>query len=172
CQTCSGTGRQRKKRTATINVPAGIDNGQVIVMNGQGEPGTAGGPRGDLQVVISVTPHRLFARDGTTLYLDMPITFTQAALGATIEIPTLGGKTSYKMPEGTQDGAKFRIKGEGIKQLHGSGKGDLVVRVRVEIPKRMNNRQKELLKEFEKAATGKEYEEQKSFLEKVKSVFQ
>jgi len=125
-----------------------------------------------LQIVISVSPHKLFVRDGTTLYLDMPITFTQAALGATLDIPTLDGKTSHKIPEGTQDGAKFRIRGEGIKQLHGAGKGDLVVRVKVEVPKRLSARQKELLKEFEKAASGKEYEEQKSFLDKVKSVFQ
>ncbi|MHC1786057.1 MAG: molecular chaperone DnaJ [Christensenellales bacterium] len=172
CQACSGSGHQRKKRTANVNVPAGIDNGQVIVMNGQGEPGINGGPSGDLQIVISVSPHNLFRREGTTLYLDIPISFTQAALGAEIEVPTLDGKVKQKIPEGTQSDTQFRLKGHGIPRLHSTVKGDLVVTVRVEVPKRMSEKQKELLRQFEAQASGKEYESQKGFLDKVKDLFQ
>ena len=172
CGTCSGSGRVRRKRTANVNVPAGIDNGQVIVMNNQGEPGLNGGPNGDLQIVITVTPHKLFQREGTTLYLDMPISFTQAALGAELDIPTLDGTVKQKIPEGTQTDTQFRIKGQGIPRLNTSVKGDLVVTVRVEIPKKLNNKQKDLLKQFDEQINGKEYEKQKSFLEKVKDRFQ
>ncbi len=172
CGTCSGSGRVRKQRTATVNVPAGIDNGQVIVMNGQGEPGLNGGPNGDLQIVVSVTPHKLFKRDGTTLYLDMPISFTQAALGAELDIPTLEGSVKQRIPEGTQTDTQFRIKNQGMPRLRTNFKGDLVVTVRVEVPKRMNAKQKELLKEFDQQSTGKEYEKQKSFMDKVKTIFQ
>ena len=172
CSACSGSGRVRRKRTATINIPQGADEGQVLVMSGQGEPGLNGGPSGDLHVVLSVKPHKLFKREGTTLYLDMPISFTQAALGATIDVPTLKSKVSYKIPEGTQDGAKFRVKGEGIQQLHGSSRGDLVLRVKVEIPKRLNDKQKELLRAFDQESKGGEYEQRKGFLEKVKEMFQ
>ena len=172
CATCSGSGRQRRKRTANVNIPAGIDNGQVIVMNGQGEPGFNGGPNGDLQIVVNVAPHKVFRRDGTTLYMDMPISFTQAALGAELDIPTLDGPVKQKIPEGTQTDTKFRIKGKGMPRLHTTQKGDLVVTVRVEVPKRMSAKQKELLKEFEQHSTGKEYDNQKSFKDKVKDIFQ
>jgi len=172
CGTCSGSGRQRRKRTANVNIPAGIDNGQVIVMNGQGEPGFNGGPSGDLQIVVNVAPHKVFQRDGTTLYMDMPISFTQAALGAELDIPTLDGPVKQKIPEGTQTDTKFRIKGKGMPRLHTTQKGDLVVTVRVEVPKRMSAKQKELLREFDQQSTGKEYESQKSFKEKVKDLFQ
>ena len=171
CMDCSGNGRVRKKRTANVNIPAGIDDGQVIVMNGQGEPGYNGGPNGDLQIVINVRPHKLFKRDGRDLYLNMPISFTQAALGADIDVPTLSGKVSYRIPEGTQTGARFRLKGHGIQQLHGSGKGDLMLTVQVEIPKKLSEKQKELLKQFEQSLSGKEYADSKSFLDKVKSLF-
>ena len=107
CASCSGSGHVRRKRTATVNVPAGIDDGQVIIMNGQGEPGANGGPNGDLQIVVSVQPHKLFRRDGATLYLDMPISFTQAALGADIDVPTLKGSVKYRIPEGTQTDTVF-----------------------------------------------------------------
>jgi molecular chaperone DnaJ len=172
CGTCSGSGRVRKKRTANVNVPAGIDNGQVIVMNGQGEPGLNSGPNGDLQIVISVTPHKLFRREDTTLYLDFPISFTQAALGAEIDVPTLDGKIKHKIPEGTQTDTQFRLKNHGITRLHSNVKGDLVVTVRVEVPKRMSEKQKDLLRQFEAQASGKEYEGQKGFLDKVKDLFQ
>lgn len=171
CGTCHGSGRVRRKRTASFNIPAGADDGQVFVMSGQGEPGQNGGPNGDLLIGLSVKPHKLFRREGTTLYLEMPISFTQAALGATLEVPTLKSKVNHKIPEGTQDGALFRIKNEGIQQLHGSSRGDLVVRVKVEIPKKLSEKQKELLRNFDKESTGKEYENRKGFLDKVKELF-
>ncbi len=171
CDTCKGSGRVRRKRTASFTIPPGADDGQVFVMSGQGEPGVNNGPNGDLLIGLSVKPHKLFRREGTTLYLEMPISFTQAALGATLDVPTLKNKVSHKIPEGTQDGALFRIKGEGIQQLHGTSRGDLVVRVKVEIPKRLNEKQKELLREFDKNSTGREYESRKGFLDKVKEIF-
>ncbi len=171
CGACSGSGRIRKKRTATVKIPAGIDNGQTIIMNGQGEPGVRGGPNGDLLIRITVKPHKLFKREGTTLRLEMPISITQAALGAEVDIPTLKEPVKYRIPEGTQSDDQFRLKGQGIPQLQGSGKGDLVVRVRVEVPKRLSEKQKELLHQLEDSMTGKEYEDRKSFLEKLKGMF-
>ena len=171
CTTCQGSGRVRRKRTASFTIPPGADDGQVFVMSGQGEPGQNRGPNGDLLIALTVKPHKLFRREGTTLYLEMPISFTQAALGATLEVPTLKSKVNHRIPEGTQDGALFRIRGEGIQQLHGSSRGDLVVRVKVEIPKKLSDRQKELLKEFDQASTGREYENRKGFLDKVKELF-
>lgn len=171
CADCGGTGRVRKKRTANVNIPAGIDDGQVIIMNGEGEPGMNGGLSGDLQIVISVRPHKLFKREGQNLHLDMPISFATAALGAEIDVPTLNGNVKYRIPEGTQSGAVFRLKGQGIQYLRGSGKGDLILTVRVEIPKKLNEKQKNLLREFEQSLTGREYSESKSFIDKVRDRF-
>ncbi len=172
CTSCGGAGRVRKRRTANVKVPAGIDNGQTIVMNGQGEPGKNGGPNGDLYININVRAHKLFKRDGTTLHLDVPISFTQAALGADIDVPTLDGKsTVYHVPEGTQNDAEFHIKGQGVQQLRSAYRGDLVLHMRVEIPRKLNDKQKELLRQFDEASSGKEYENRKSFLDKVKDLF-
>lgn len=171
CTFCGGNGRMRRKRTATVKVPAGIDNGQTIIMNGQGEPGLRGGPSGDLYITITVRPHKLFRRDGFDLRFELPISFTQAALGADIEIPTLTGPESYHIAEGTQNDQELRLKGHGVPQLRGSGKGDLIARVRVEIPKRLTDKQKELLQQFDDTTTGKEYENRKSFLDRVKDLF-
>lgn len=171
CPKCGGSGRVKRKRTATVKVPAGIDNGQTIVMNGQGEPGLNGGPNGDLYIVITVKPHKLFRRDGTNLYLDMPISFPTAALGGEIDIPTLKGAVKYTVPEGTQNGAEFRLRGKGVPQVRSSFVGDLIVRVRVEVPTRLNEKQKELLRQFDNASTGKEYKERKTFLDKMKDLF-
>ncbi|MBE0601437.1 MAG: molecular chaperone DnaJ [Firmicutes bacterium] len=151
CQSCSGTGRVRNKRKATIKIPEGINTGQTIVLNGNGEPGRRGGPNGDLYVRISVKPHPVFRRDGTTLLMDMDISMVQAALGDDIEIPTLKEPVKYRIPEGTQSGTVFRLKGYGIPNLGRSGKGDLLVTVKVQIPKKLNNRQKDLLKQFASA---------------------
>ena len=125
CVKCGGTGRVKRKRTATVKIPAGIDNGQTIVMNGQGEPGINGGPNGDLYIVITVRPHKLFRRDGTNLYLDMPISFPTAALGGEIDIPTLKGTVKYTVPEGTQNDTEFRLRGKGVPQVRSSYVGDL-----------------------------------------------
>lgn len=171
CPTCGGSGRSRVRRTATIKVPAGIDNGQTIIMNGQGEPGQRGGPSGDLYISVIVKPHKLFKREGYNLRLDFPISFTQAALGGDVDVPTLSGPVKYRIPEGTQNDAEFRIKGCGIQQLRGAGKGDLLVRVRVEVPKRLTDKQKEILRQFEDSTTGKEYEGRKTFMDRVKELF-
>ncbi len=170
CVKCGGTGRVKRKRTATVKVPAGIDNGQTIVMNGQGEPGINGGPNGDLYIVITVRPHKLFRRDGTNLYLDMPISFPTAALGGEIDIPTLKGTVKYTVPEGTQNDTEFRLRGKGVPQVRSSYVGDLIVRVRVEVPTRLSDKQKELLRQLDESSTGKEYKERKSFLDKMKGV--
>ena len=171
CSSCGGSGRTRVRRTATVKVPAGIDNGQTIIMNGQGEPGLRGGPSGDLYINVIVKPHKLFKRDGYDLHLDLPISFTQAALGAEIDVPTLDGSVKYKIPEGTQTDTEFRIRGAGIQQLRSSSKGDLVIHVRVEIPKRLTEKQRELLRQFDEATTGKEYDQRKGFFDKVKELF-
>ncbi|MGN0971282.1 MAG: molecular chaperone DnaJ [Aristaeellaceae bacterium] len=171
CSSCGGSGRTRVRRTATVKVPAGIDNGQTIIMNGQGEPGLRGGPSGDLYINVIVKPHKLFKRDGYDLHLDLPISFTQAALGAEIDVPTLEGSVKYKIPEGTQTDTEFRIRGAGIPQLRSSGKGDLVIHVRVEIPKRLTEKQRELLRQFDETTTGKEYDQRKGFFDKVKELF-
>ena len=171
CVSCGGTGRSRRKRTVTVNVPAGIDNGQVINMNGFGEPGLRGGPPGDLYVSIVVKPHKVFRREGYNLVLDFPISFITAALGGDVEVPTLSGPVKYHIPEGTQPGTEIRLKGEGVPQLRGGGKGDLVMRIKVEIPKRLNNKQKEILRDFDAMTTDKEYDNRKSFMDRVKDLF-
>ena len=171
CASCGGTGRARKKRTVTVKVPAGIDNGQTIIMNGQGEPGLRGGPAGDLYITIGVKPHKLFKREGYNLILDFPIPFTTAALGGDVDVPTLSGSMKYHIPEGTQPGTEIRLKGAGIQQLRGSSKGDLLMRIRVEIPRRLNNRQKELLREFDSTTSDREYDNRKGFMDRVKDLF-
>ena len=172
CTACGGGGRMRRKRTVTVKVPSGIDNGQTMIMNGQGEPGLRGGPSGDLYIVVGVKPHKLFRRDGYNLLLDFPISFVTAALGGDVEVPTLSGPVKYRIPEGTQPGTEFRIKGAGIQMLRSAGKGDLILKVKVEIPKRLNNKQKELLKQFDETTTDREYDGRKSFMDRVKELFQ
>ena len=171
CPHCGGSGRVKRKRTAKVKVPAGIDNGQTIVMNGQGEPGVNGGPNGDLYIVITVRPHKLFRREGTNLYLDMPISFPTAALGGEIDIPTLQGTVKYTVPEGTQNDTEFRLRGKGVPQVRSSYTGDLIVRVRVEVPTRLSEKQKDLLRQLDAASTGREYKERKTFLDKMKDLF-
>ncbi len=171
CTSCSGTGRVRRKRTASIKVPAGIDNGQTIVMRGNGEPGTNGGPNGDLYITVNVRPHKVFRREGSTLYLEMPISFTQAALGADIDLPQLGGgKFTFHIPEGTQEGTEFRIRNQGILQLHSSVRGDMVLKVHIDIPKHLNDKQKDLLRQFDALSNGREFESRKGFLDKIKDL--
>lgn len=171
CPTCGGNGRVRKKRTVTVKVPAGIDNGQTIVMHGQGEPGMRGGQAGDLLITVGVRPHKLFRRDGYNLLLDFPISFVTATLGGDVDVPTLDGTVKYRIPEGTQPGTEFRIKGCGIQQIRGNGKGDLLLRAKVEIPRKLNQKQKDLLKQFEETTGDREYENRKSFMDRVKEIF-
>ncbi|MBR4443827.1 MAG: molecular chaperone DnaJ, partial [Clostridia bacterium] len=171
CPKCSGRGKVRSTKRITLKVPAGIDNGQIITMRGQGESGERGGPAGDLQVFITVRPHKYFKRRDFDLYCDVPISFTQATLGCEIDVPTLDKPVKYTVPEGTQPGTVFRIKGAGIQNLHGAGKGDLYVTMEVEVPRKLSEKQKELLRQFDESTTGREYEKKKSFFEKMKDAF-
>ena len=171
CNDCRGTGKVRKTKTIEIDIPAGIDNGQTMQLSGKGEPGDRGGPSGDLLITVRIRPHQLFKRDGTNVYIDLPITFVQAALGSTVKVPTLDGLVEYDIPEGTQPGAVFRLKGKGIPFIRGKNRGDQYVTVDVEVPKGLSQKQKELLKEFESLSEGKSYKKRKSFLDNIKEWF-
>ena len=171
CAACAGRSRVRKTPKISINIPAGIDNDQRINLRGEGEPGTNGGPAGDLYVRIAVAPHKLFKREGYNLRCEVPITFPQAALGATIAVPTLEGKTDYAVPEGTQTGTTFRLRNQGIQNLNGRGRGDLYITVKVEVPKNLNNEQKKILRDYDSSMTGKENRESKGFFDKMKELF-
>ena len=151
CQTCRGSGTVRKQRKISVNIPAGIDDGQTISLRGQGHAGKNGGPAGDLLVTVAVKPHPQFQRDGSSVLYTMPISFVQAALGAELEVPTLDGKVKYTLPEGTQTGTVFRLRGKGIPFLRGSGRGDQFVTVNVVVPKGLSGHQKDLLRQFGEA---------------------
>lgn len=171
CSSCGGSGRVRMRRTLELDVPAGVDDNIVLSKRGQGEPGANGGPNGDLLIQITVKPHKLFRREGTNLRLEVPISFTQAALGAEIDVPTLDGSVKYTIPEGTQTDTEFRIRGKGIQQLGSNNKGDLIFKVRVETPRRLTEKQRELLHQFDGDDNGKQYDQRKTFIDKVKELF-
>ena len=171
CPDCKGSGKTRKNVTLSIDIPAGVDNESIIPIRGQGEPGTNGGPNGDLYLVLNVKPHKVFKRQGADLYLEMPITFDQAALGAEIIVPTLEGKVSYKVPAGTQPGTTFRLKGKGIKYLRREAKGDLFVKVSMEVPTKLNSKQKKAIEEMGKTLSEDCYQKKSSFAEKLKDLF-
>ena len=171
CPKCSGKGKIRKEVTLNIDIPAGVDTGSYIPLRGQGEPGVNGGPSGDLIVIIQVKPHKLFKRDGQDLLLEIPITYPQAALGASITVPTLSEKISYKVPAGTQNGTTFRLRGKGIRYVNSNSYGDLYVKVNVEIPKKLNAEQKKLLQKLEDLYGEGEHEQKKKFTDTVKDLF-
>ena len=168
CTDCKGSGSVRKRKTIKASIPAGIDNGQTISIRGQGHAGKNGGPAGDLLITITVKPHELFRREGTSILCDAPITFAQAVLGAELEIPTIDGKVKYDLPEGTQTGTTFRLKGKGIPSINGRGRGDQYVTVYIETPKNLNKEQKEALKKFAEAVGDTNYEERRKFFKKFK----
>jgi molecular chaperone DnaJ len=171
CSSCKGTGYTLKDKKIQIKIPAGVDTGSVIPLRGEGEPGLRGGPRGDLYVVIQVKPHPIFKRDGNDVICEIPITFVQATLGDELIVPTLDGKIKYKIPEGTQSATVFRIKGKGIPRIRGYGRGDLYIQVIVEIPKKLNEKQKEMLRKFADIMGEDTHEQRKGFFDKVKNVF-
>ena len=154
CTKCRGLGLVRRNRTISVNVPGGIDDGQTLSIRGQGSVGANGGEAGDLYVTITVLRHSVFQREGNSVIVEMPVTFAQAALGADIEVPSLDGKIKYTIPEGTQTGTIFRLRGKGIQNLRGSGRGDQFVTVTVTVPTELSDEQKELLRQF--AAAGNE----------------
>jgi len=168
CKDCHGSGVIRQRRTIQATIPAGIDHGQTISIRGQGHAGTNGGPAGDLLITITVRPHELFRREGTSVLCEAPITFAQAVLGAELEIPTIDGKVKYDLPEGTQSGTTFRLKGKGIPAINGRGRGDQYVTVYIETPRNLNKEQKEALKKFAESVGDNNYEERKKFFKKFK----
>ncbi len=148
CKSCGGSGSVKKSKRITVTIPAGIDDGQAISLRGQGNAGKNGGPAGDLIVGVRVKPHPQFRRDGTTVLYEQPVSFFQAAMGAELEIPTIDGKVKYTLPAGTQPGTTFRLRGKGIPELRGRGRGDQYVTVRVQVPTSLNGEQKEALRAF------------------------
>lgn len=171
CKSCGGSGRVRKQKTIEINIPAGIDNEQVLNVSGQGNSGSNGGPSGDLHVFVNVRPHPIFERRGNDIWCEMPITFTQATLGAEVVVPTIDGRVSYQVHEGTQPGDVFKLKGKGIPNLGGRGRGDQFVRITIEVPKNLSAKQKEILQEFDSVADEKNYQKRKNFFDKIKNMF-
>ena len=171
CKTCRGTGKTSARKTLEVKIPAGIDDDQNIALRGQGDAGTNGGPAGDVIVHVTVKTDNVFERDGYDVYVRVPITYSQAVLGAEIEVPTVDGKVAQKIPEGTQSGTKFRLRGQGIQYLNGRGRGDQYVIVDVEIPKKLNRTQREALKAFEDSLKDDNYEKRKGFFKNLKDRF-
>lgn len=171
CGVCSGSGQIREKRPLKVKVPPGVESGTRLKLRGEGEAGPSGGPTGDLYVVLTVHDHPFFVREGADLFCEVPITFAQAALGTTIEVPTLSGKKNLTVPPGTASGHDFVMRGEGVATLSSHRRGNLVIRVLIEVPKKLSRRQKELLEEFQKLSDASPGPIASSFFEKVKEIF-
>lgn len=167
CKNCNGKAYIRVSKKVEVSIPAGIDDGERIGLQGLGNDGRNGGPAGDLVIVVSVRPHAILERNGYNIYCDVPITFAEAALGAEIDIPTLEGDVKYKIPEGTQTGTSFTMRGKGIQMLRSSRKGDLVFRAIVETPKNLNEDQKELLRSFAASCGKSNHTKKQSFFKKI-----
>ena len=168
CTECKGSGVNRIKKKLSVNIPAGIDDEQRVILRGQGNHGSNGGPAGDLYVEVRVKPHKLFVREGNDIHFEMPISYAEAVLGAKLTVPTLEGESEFSIPEGTQSGSVFSLRGKGIPQVHGKGRGDIYVTVTVEVPKSLNSKQKELLKHFDEAMGNKNTPKKQSFFSKFK----
>ena len=168
CRECRGSGTVRKSKTLEVNIPAGIDNGQSIALKGQGDCGMNGGPAGDLLIQVSIRRHEFFIREGYNIRYELPITFADAALGAKITIPTPDGMGELTIPEGTQSGATFSVRGKGVPKLNGKSRGDLYVTVVVETPKGLSKKQKDLLKDFQESLQDKNHAKKKSFFDRFK----
>jgi len=171
CPDCNGTGKIVKEVTLNVDIPAGVDSDSVIPLRGQGEPGSNGGPAGDLYIVIDVEPHEVFQRIGNDLRLDYPITFDQAALGTTITVPTLSEKVSYKIPPGTQPNTVFRLKGKGVKSVRGNRYGDLYVRAVLEVPTKLSGDQKKAIKDMADKVDQSAYTKKTKFGQLIEKVF-
>ncbi|WP_066565989.1 molecular chaperone DnaJ [Snodgrassella sp. CFCC 13594] len=175
CLKCHGEGRVKTRKTVEVSIPAGIDDGQRIRLSGEGEPGSHGAPAGDLYVLVSVRAHQVFERDGMDLHCELPISFTIAALGGEVEVPTIDGKVKLNIPKETQTGRRMRVRGKGIKSVRSAAVGDLYCHIVVETPVNLTDRQKELLEEFEKISTGMDRAQtprQKSFMDKLRDLFE
>lgn len=176
CGTCGGTGRERKSKTLSVTVPAGVEDGTRIRLTGEGEAGLRGTPSGDLYIFLSVAPHRIFQREGANIFCMVPIPMTTAALGGEIEVPTVnGGRARIKIPEGTQGGNQFRLRGKGMSIMRSDARGDMFVEVSVETPVKLNSEQKDILRQFEAAGGGNvenHSPESQGFFAKVKDFFE
>lgn len=175
CNKCHGEGRIEKTKTLSVKIPAGVDTGDRIRLSGEGQAGEMGAPAGDLYVQVSVREHPIFERDGNNLYCEVPISFSKAALGGEVQVPTLDGKVSLKIPSETQTGRMFRLRGKGVKSVRSHAVGDLLCKVLVETPVHLNDKQKELLRQFEETLTGesrKHSPKAEGFLKGVKKFFQ
>lgn len=170
CRRCSGQGRIRSHRDLSVDIPAGVDSGARLRLSGEGEPGEGAAPRGDLYIFIEVEKDDVFERDGTTILCEIPIGFVQAALGATIRVPTLTGEADLRIPPGAQSGALFRLRGLGVPEIHGYRQGDQIVRIHVETPEKLSRRQRELLEEFEKESNAKTYPLHQRFMDKIRKL--
>ena len=171
CKTCRGTGKTAARKSLEINIPAGIDDDQNIALRGQGDAGSNGGPAGDVIVHVTVKADSMFERDGYDVTIHVPITFSQAVLGDDVEVPTVDGRIVQHIPEGTQSGTKFRLRGQGIQYLNGRGRGDQYVIVDVEIPKKVTRAQREALKAFEDSMKEDNYEKRKGFFKNLRDRF-
>ncbi|NNF83608.1 MAG: molecular chaperone DnaJ [Deltaproteobacteria bacterium] len=171
CPACAGSGTIQEKRPLKIKIPPGVDNETRLKLRGEGEAGRGGGPAGDLYVVVTVEEHPFFARNGQDLVCEVPITFSQAALGSEIEVPTLAGRKKLSIPPGTQSAREFVLRGEGVTVINSHRRGNLVVRVVIDVPKKLTKRQKELLTEFQQTAEDSPSPASRSFFEKVKEIF-
>lgn len=171
CKKCSGKGMVKMAEEKEVNIPAGIDDGQQLRVGGGGNCGANGGPNGDLYITVTVRPDPIFERDGYDVWTDIPLTYGQAALGDEIVVPTIDGKVKYTVPEGTQAGTVFRLKGKGIKKVNRNDRGDHYVKVYVEIPKNLSKEQKKALKEFEQTLETKNYQKRQTFFDKLKEKF-
>ncbi|MCI8979363.1 MAG: molecular chaperone DnaJ [Clostridia bacterium] len=167
CRECRGTGAVRRNKTIEVQIPSGIDDNQTIQLSGKGEAGSKGGPNGDLLITVRVRPHDIFQRRGNDVFINMPISFVEAALGANVKVPTIdGGCVELTIPEGTQAGTRFRMKGKGIPYLRSKSRGDQYVTVEIEIPRNLTQKQKELLKDFDE---DKNYKQKKNWYDKIKN---
>ncbi|GEO82495.1 molecular chaperone DnaJ [Pararhodospirillum oryzae] len=173
CPDCGGSGRQRKEKTLEVSIPAGVEEGTRIRLAGEGEAGMRGAPPGDLYIFLTIAPHRLFQRDGANVHCKVPITMTTAALGGSIEVPTIdGGRASVSIPKGTQSGDQFRLRGKGMTLLRSASRGDMFIHATVETPVNLTRRQEELLREFEEAGDRDSSPESSSFFKKVKEFWE
>lgn len=171
CSDCRGSGTTVKRKTLEVNIPAGIDDGQEIVARGQGDAGKNGGLNGDLYISVHVKEHSVFVREGSDIFCDVPITFVEAALGATIKVPTLEGDMDYEIPEGTQTGSRFTLREKGMPSVNGKRRGNLTFKVIVDVPKNLNAKQKDMLRDFAKTCGEKNNLQKEGFAEKMRKLF-
>ncbi|MEG0571221.1 MAG: DnaJ C-terminal domain-containing protein, partial [Oscillospiraceae bacterium] len=171
CAKCNGSGKVRTTKSVSINIPAGIDDGQTLSVREQGDAGINGGPNGDLNITVSVRPDPIFRREGYDVWCEIPVTYSQAVFGDELTVPTIDGNVKYDMPEGTQPGTVFRLRTKGVQRLNGRGRGDQFVQVTIEVPKSLNKEQRESLKHFEATLNEHNYEKRKNFMDKLKDMF-